>query len=311
MSALFTALEKESTHYSSEEEIASKYSQTIRSFLNFHSLMLITLVAEVLILSILLNFSFKSYAIAIDLAFILITLFSYLICNYYLQTKMSEQLIKLRNNYLFSLREEMGDENDHLSTSKAIRRLIAQLKKENLYYKVLLPQKICHFLVHNECHFMLETLYLTSVNEIHLQIKKSPLDLKAHTALSNLFIEFSKIFSEPEMKQKYEKALKMAIEELQILDNYAPNDPWIHARLASCYHLLNDKEKETQEYELLRNLCPEDPDVLFKLGKLYFEQGNNAKGMRVYDKLKAKNDYLANKLIATYDISIKYAFSQQ
>lgn len=323
MSAFSQSLFNQELKYASEEDFRLTFSSILTSFLSFHTWMLIALLLELLIFSILLNISTRSLLLATNLAFILATLFSYLILNYYLQIRKNEQLIKLKNNYIFSLREEMNGGEDHLAIAKVLRKLAELLHQQDFTKLSILPEKIKRFLIEKDTQAMIEMLFLSAIEELHMLIKKIPSDIKGHTSLSNILIDFSKIylkrphsisssryqFTSDKMKQKYETALLLAIEELKILDEYVPNDPWIHARLATCYHDLNLIEKEIEEYELLKNLCPDDPDVLYKLGKLYFQKGLNAKAMRIYEKLKVKNDKLAKKLIATYDISIKVLFA--
>ena len=44
--------------------------------------------------------------------------------------------------------------------------------------------------------------------------------------------------SSEEMHKKFEMALEKALEEYHIIDEYAPNDPWVHAQRASLYKEL-------------------------------------------------------------------------
>ena len=59
-------------------------------------------------------------------------------------------------------------------------------------------------------------------------------------------------------------------------------------------------EEEIREYETILQLCPDDKETLFKLGKLYFEQGQNAKGLQVYENLKHSHYTKAESLIHFY-----------
>ena len=108
-------------------------------------------------------------------------------------------------------------------------------------------------------------------------------------------------------KQKFRSIAERAIEEFKILSDYAPEDPWVHAQLAYSYRDLQMPKEEIREYETILQLCPEDKETLFKLGKLYFEQGQNAKGLQVYETLKRSNYKNAENLIHFYGTRSTYA----
>ncbi|MCF7851798.1 MAG: hypothetical protein K9M07_00990 [Simkaniaceae bacterium] len=313
----------------SEESFPRQFASILRHYVYFHWMMMGTLVIEILALFFTMNVNQRSYFIAIELALFLITLFTYFIVNYYLQTKKPEQLLLLKNQYLSYLRESVGDMHDHLAIAKGLQKMI-QLLDENRFqlfettsvFNVL--NRLGQYLVWRDEFFIKEILFFTALEEYHAKIIQHPTDLKVHTALANCYMTFSKLYSpsnqnssdllnrmqsKPAMIKSYERVIRLAIEELTILDDYAPNDPWIHAHLAHCYHLLDQHEMEIKEYELLKNLCPNDPEVLFKLGKLYFAQNLNAKGMRLYEKLRPIDENRAKALIISYDNSVKSLFN--
>ena len=103
-----------------------------------------------------------------------------------------------------------------------------------------------------------------------------------------------------EMEAKFRATAERAIEEFKILNDYAPEDPWVHVQLAYSYHDLQMPEEEIKEYETVLQLRPNDKDTLFKLGMLYFQQGANAKGLRIYEMLKRTNYKKAESLIKFY-----------
>ena len=104
------------------------------------------------------------------------------------------------------------------------------------------------------------------------------------------------------MEHKFRETAQRAIEEFNILKDYAPNDPWVHEQLALSYRDLNMPEKELQEYEIVVALRPEDQEVLFKIGQLYFQLGQNAKGLQSYEKLRQLNYLRAEQLIRLYGL---------
>ena len=304
-----------------EKRFSDRFFSIVSSFYHFHILMMGALLAQFFAFFILINLAPKSFGIAIDISLFLITIFAYVIFNYYLQTRKPAQLLKLKELYLSGLREEVGDSEDHLSIAKALNRLLSHITSENGYENTFaipaLKEKLSPLLIDKDFYLIQEMLILTMIEEYHKEIKKEPRDLKAHTALSNTYIQLADLYSSrsipfsirrqqltKEFEERYTLAIEMAIEELKILDDYVPNDPWIHANLAKCYHKLKMYDAEIEEYEILKNLCPNDKEILLKLGKLYFSKHASAKAMRIYEKLKALHPPCAKVLIDNYDTQI-------
>ena len=100
--------------------------------------------------------------------------------------------------------------------------------------------------------------------------------------------------------EKRHLAAKKAIEELNILNELAPDDPWVHAMLAACFNTLEEVQDEIREYEILRNLRPQDKEILYKLGVLYFSRGENAKGLKLFKELKTIDMVWAKNLLSHY-----------
>jgi lipopolysaccharide biosynthesis regulator YciM len=55
-----------------------------------------------------------------------------------------------------------------------------------------------------------------------------------------------------------------------------------------------------REYETILNLKPDDLETSFKLGTLYFQEGEAAKGLRIYERLKRFHPKYAERLIENY-----------
>jgi tetratricopeptide (TPR) repeat protein len=104
------------------------------------------------------------------------------------------------------------------------------------------------------------------------------------------------------LKKKYDSCVISTLEEFKILNDYAPNDPWIHLQLAQSYKKLNLKKEQIKEYEIIYKLCPNDNNILFKLGTLYFETKRNSKGLRIYEELKMRSYKDADQLLFCYGI---------
>jgi tetratricopeptide (TPR) repeat protein len=103
-----------------------------------------------------------------------------------------------------------------------------------------------------------------------------------------------------EMEDSFKYWSLRAIEELMILDHYAPNQPWIHLQLAYSYSDLQMIDAEIKEYETILALLPNDSQTLFKLGMLYLQQGHNAKALYIYEQLLTIKPDAAEELIWSY-----------
>ena len=103
------------------------------------------------------------------------------------------------------------------------------------------------------------------------------------------------------MEEKFQTAAQRGVAELKIIEEYAPNDTWVHAQLAVLYRDLKLPALEIQEYETLAKMTNNDKEILFRLGLLYFEHGLNTKGLRIYEILKKSAHPQADALISFYD----------
>ena len=154
--------------------------------------------------------------------------------------------------------------------------------------------------------------------EKHIEIvKKYPTDLEIHASLAHAYLALSRLYQDyldrfgvdseghAVLKTKFSQAVQSAIEEFTIIDHYAPNDPWVHAQLASSYHALAEFEKELAEYERILELCPNDKEIMHRLGILYFKLGKSAKGLAIYEDLKRAGHSKAQELINFYDAHLR------
>ena len=102
-----------------------------------------------------------------------------------------------------------------------------------------------------DVHRMKEILIFFSIDEHIKLIKYEPTNLEFHAALANEYVMLASLYSDPkkmegfdqdrwippercsnEMQYKFKQASEFAIEELKILNEYAPDDPWIHVQLS-------------------------------------------------------------------------------
>ena len=300
-----------------------KFKKVIRSYIFFHLFFMGLLLSEVITFSLSLTFLSKSTLIAFSLAGIILTAFTYLVMLFYFQAKKPEQFIELRNWFMLlckkSLPNNLASSEYHLSLANSAYQFAHHLIKqeESLYtfppvshsINTLMRKfsNICH---QSDLHKMKEILFLVSITQ-HVQlIKETPTNLEAHASLANAYVALSKIYQgeSKAMQEKFKTASSKAIQEFKILDHYSPNDPWVQAQLATCFHDLKMFKEEIQYYENILMLCPDDKQIMFRLGVLYFQQGFNAKGLRIYEQLKDMGFSRIDELIDFYDANIKQEY---
>ena len=118
-----------------------------------------------------------------------------------------------------------------------------------------------------DLHRMRELLLQEAIEELLKLVRCEPTHLQVHTALANAYVTLSSLYVCPrpqerfdedrwflpvhlvqELGQKFRSAAERAIEEFKILNDYAPDDPWIHTQLAYSYHDLQMPQEEIREY---------------------------------------------------------------
>lgn len=300
--------------------VLEQFRRISRSFVNFNLLFALLFSTELFLLLLFLPFLSHSAIFAFALGGLFLTCFSYFVLLFYYQARKPEQLHELKEQFLQSCRQLLpapsGTAQHHLSLSEALVKLSQYLQdfESNFYnasFSFLSPlmtrfSSLCHW---KDVFQMKQWLLQAAVEEHLKQIRATPIDLEVHTSLAHVYIALSKLYRtlpqtaskwEIDMKEKCRVASQRAIEEFKILSHYAPNDPWVHEQLASGYCDLGLIEDEMREIELLLKLRPQDKEILFRLGTLYFQQGLNAKGLQIYEELKAANFKKAEMLIASY-----------
>lgn len=313
-------------------EIIDKFDRIIKNYVYFHLIFAVIAFIEILTLGVFFALMQKSTILAFSLAVIFLTIFSFFVIRLYFQAKKPEQFYELRAEFLEAckkiIRYNDAVSEHHISLAHAACNLAAELhEKEYTYYPP--PPGLKQFASFLEkfsclCHWkdlykMKELLLFASIEEHIKVVKVEPINLEVHAALANAYVMLSSLYADPrkfegyseeryipaerlslEMQERFRAIAERAIEEFKILNDYAPNDPWVHTQLAYSYHDLQMPEEEIQEYETILKLNPDDKETHFKLGMLYFQQGRNAQGLRIYQELKQKNYKKAENLIEFY-----------
>lgn len=309
-----------------------KFLQISKSHIFIHLSFFILFLIEGLGALFLLDSFVTSSLFAVFLAALFLTGFSYFIVRLYLQAKKPEQLLRLREQYLQTCRDliqyQEGVAEHHMALANAAHRLAtAFYHLEYRFYtlprglEIFLPswEKVSCWLHWKDVDFFQESLLSYSVEEQIKLVKVEPVSLDVHAALANAYVVLSNLYYDPRhveggegerwvpagktTKERYHKfrdIAKKAVEELKIISDFAPDDPWVHLQLAYSYHDLHMPAEEIAEYEKVHQLCPDDQDAVFKLGVLYFQQGHNGKGLRIYEELKRSHYRKAEDLIKFY-----------
>ncbi len=294
--------------FSQHSELPQYYRSILRDFRkvvqfygSFNILFATIILVAASLFVVFLPFLSHSAVIALALGALFLTCFSYCVLLFYFQAKKPEQFLVLREQFSQSCRQLFPYP---LSLAEALSKLASHLDGfEKNFYQV--PKSLQAFsgpisrfsaACYGEDVAKMKLMLLQAAVQEHLkQIRITPTDLEAHASLAGTYIALSKLY-------KFEETSKLAIEELRILCHYAPNDPWAHDQLAAGYRSLNQPADELREIETLLRLRPNDKEILFRLGTLYFEQGENAKGLQVYEELKRANFKKADDLIEFYGI---------
>jgi tetratricopeptide (TPR) repeat protein len=273
-----------------------------------------------------------STALAIFLAGIFLTIFTYLVLFFYFQARGPEKLMQLRDDYLIAVKiaipySEVTLEY-HRAITQAIFSFINALEIQSVGSRWVRHSETLSFLVEKfriwtqwkDLLRMKEMLLISSIREHIRLIKREPSDLEAHASLASNYQALSELYQDPKklahnedltwtppefisdkMHEKFVQALERALEEYHIIDGYAPNDPWVHAQCAAIYRELNRFDDEMSEYEIILEIDPENDEVMMRLGGLYFRLGQTAKGLKIYDQLRRRDHKKGLELIAQYD----------
>lgn len=312
--------------------ILPQFDKMIRSYIRFNILFSFFAFIELVLLSLFFTFLVQSSFVAFSFAMVFLTLFSYFVLRLYFQAKKPQQFDDFIERFgrgcknIIKYRE--GFPEHHVALANSYCKLAVSLQgREYIHYRppgwleAFVPtlEKFSCWCFWQDHHKMKELLLESSVREHIKLVKSEPTSLDVHAALANAYVMLSSLYVDPrksedfdedrwiptnnlveEYNEKFRTIAKKAIEEFKILNDYAPNDPWVHTQLAYSYHDLQMPEEEIKEYETILKLRPDDKEILFKLGCLYFQQGQNAKGLKLYEQLKHSNLKKAEHLISFY-----------
>lgn len=312
--------------------IIPQFEQMMKSYVIFNMVFLSLGAIEFVLMVSFFAFLAQSAILAFSLALLFLTFFSYFILKVYYQTKKPGQYAEIIQRYLQSCKKTLnyqeGCPEHYIALANACCKLADNLHgKEYSFYQLPRWLYILHPYLErfscwwhwNDIHRLKELLLIASVEENIKLVKCEPTSLEVHASLANAYVMLSGIYIDPrkfdgydeerwmpaerysvQMEMKFREVAERAIEEFKVLNDYAPNDPWVHAQLAYSYRDLKMPKEEIKEYETILKLNPGDRDTLYKLGLLYLQQGFNSQGLRIYEELKRSNYKNAESLIENY-----------
>ncbi|MBA3815200.1 MAG: hypothetical protein H0X29_01510 [Parachlamydiaceae bacterium] len=330
-------LKEDKPHYHEQvnkvfDPIFMQFDRLMQKYAVFNMFFIFLCAIEIILLLAFFTFFTQSLLLALMLATVFFTCFAYFTLRLYFQTKKPEQIKEIKERYVTACKglinyEDTSPEHQ-IALASACCKLANRLHgREYSYYappfwlSVIAPtmEKFSCWLHWQDLHLMKELLLEACVNEHLNLIKCQPINLEAHAALANAYVMLSGLYIDPRKigryddehwipaekydevcEKKFRTIAECAIEEFKILNEYAPDDPWVHSQLAYSYHDLQMPLEEIKEYEMIYKLNPDDKDNLYKLGILYFQQGLNAKGLRVYEELKKAQYQKIDGLIKEY-----------
>lgn len=307
-----------------------EFVRVIKSHVRFHLLMGLIIFLELILIFIFSTTLLKSAFFALAVGGLLFTFFFYLLLRQYLLSKRPFQLLSVRERFieecLKAIPQNKGKAHRQILIANACCKLAAAFT--GIEYRFYAPPawlKSLNSMMETfscwfhwvDVHEIKELLLLQSIEEHVNLVIQEPTSLECHAALANAYVMLSGLYVEHKgqggdrwipsyvnqehLNLKFRQTAERAIEEFKILNEYAPDDLWVHAQLAYSYRDLKMPEEEIREYEIMLAIRPEDPETLYKLGWLYFQHGHNAKGLEVYEVLREFDLHKANDLIQHYD----------
>lgn len=305
---------------------ASCFQAITKRYLLFHLVFISMVLLAFTLFVLFFSFLADSFLLAVAIACFFFTCVMYFVLRLYFQEQKPRKFIALRDECLNACKQKIPFQNSkarHFAIARAAEQAsLALNSKELSLYK---PFRGFNFLKSplerlsrafhwHDVHKMKELFLLASIDEYTSLMKNHPTSFDSHAVMACAYINLANHYAAPlsnkqsasishELKQKFRLSAQRAVEELTILKEYAPDDPWVHTQLAINFRELKMPEKEIEEYEACVRLCPLDEEMLFTLGTLYFKQGFNAKGLKIYEQLKYINPDKAEALINYYGVS--------
>lgn len=303
-------------------DTSEKFDRIVLNEIYFHlgfwALLLVEAIGFIALAATLIASSLLSIA----LSGFVFSFFLYLILYSFLTQRKGELIQELKEDTTISLKRALHFKEEEIEHHVLLANAYCTLEQKMEFDKNALPKplkRLYHYFTGKDLFSFKEALLQLSLKEYIKLVRLEPTSLQMHAALANAYVRLSSHYSsvlnrseddeeqslplgldKEALKCKFQQVSKKAIEEFNILNDYAPNEPWVHTQLAISFRDLNMPKEEMREYETILHLKPDDLETSFKLGQLYFQQGEAAKGLRIYERLKRFQPKYAERLIENY-----------
>ncbi|MBM3191046.1 MAG: hypothetical protein FJZ63_00130 [Chlamydiae bacterium] len=302
--------------------------KTLFSYVLFHALFVVFFFLQITISSLLYLFSKTPTVLAFSLFFFIFSAFTYLVLIFYFQTKKQDRLKLLKEWFLSICKQSVGEGLNvmdyHLYLAGALYSFsnMFHLKDLPVYFSsvpILSWQRLmrkCSYLWHwKDFQTMRKLLILDCIYQHLALLKYEPTNLEVHGSLANTYLTLASIyqmsyhqdtsrFSSDDLSAKtlkaFNHAVYKAIEEYKIILSSAPNDPWVLAQLAACYHELHLYAEEIYYFEKILEITSPNLDILYRLAYLYFQEGHSAEGFKLYKHIRDLDEAKADALFEYY-----------
>lgn len=285
---------------------------------------------ELILLVALFPLLIQSALFAFMLAGFLLTIFGFLLIHQYIESQKLLYFDSLVKDLIKQIGQEAPNDpfEKRIATAKICTYLADRLyQREYGYYPLPkfieylspLSERLSCILHWRDLFAVRELLLKQAVEEHLILVRQQPTNPDSHALLANAYVMLSGLYLNPtalhgeeseryqpraranaDMQGKFKATAEKAVEEFKILKEYSPNDPWIYNQLAYSYRDLQMPHEEKGAYESILALRPHDHDTLYKLGLLYFQQGENARGLKIYEDLKKAHYPKAEELLGIY-----------
>jgi tetratricopeptide (TPR) repeat protein len=289
------------------------FQDIVKRELFFHSLFIG--LAALALFGFLFFFSFLSdtFLMGIFIACCFFGVVLYFVLKLYFQEQKPQELTQLRDDYL----KQCDPKNIALACTNFVE-LLENTKIDYWHlpssFDFLRPsfEKFLATYHFQDVHLFKELFLRAAVEQKIKEVITQPTEIDSHKELATSYMALAEHFQAPlesmnptsKTSQLYwehfQTFQRLAIEELLIVKEYAPNDLWTSTKLAECYLALGMLDQAIVEYELILEENPNDTEALFSIGRLYFKQGLHGKGLKIYEQLQQFAPEKARALIRHY-----------
>lgn len=308
-------------------EFRVRFIHATKFYALFHVIFGAVIFIEILAFLLFFSFFSRSTLLAASIAVFFLTGFVYFLSRFYFEAKKNVEFSSLKEEMKHEYETLVSDaptpQEKHMLVARAMAGCDESLRGlEKFYYPHssegraidLLIQKFstwCHW---KDVLLMRELFMEEAIAQAMEWIKSDPLDAQPHALLVQLRMSLYRHYipdlslpwipsgySSQEMQNKMRSTANAALEELKILTEFSPHDPWVFLLKGALHKDLNESEQEIEAYDRLCFLQPSDSTHLLRLGTLFFQHGHAAKGLKIYQQLKSLSPEHAEELLKSYN----------